>query len=98
MPVDPIMKSILENQKYLISLQKENKDIKKTIKILERKIDIIIDKIQDFEVVLDAAEILEERIAEEEIDYGQEWNPYDDEDFRPEEYENYDDDDIDNGY
>ena len=92
------MKSILENQKYLISLQKENKDIKKTIKILERKIDIIIDKIQDFEVVLDAAEILEERIAEEEINYGQEWNPYDDEDFRPEEYENYDDDDIDNGY
>ena len=98
MPADPIIKSILENQKYLISLQKENKDIKKTIKILERKIDIIIDKIQDFEVVLDAAEILEERIAEEEIDYGQEWNPYDDEDFRPEEYENYDDDDIDNGY
>ena len=99
MPVDPIMKSILENQKYLISLQKENKDIKKTIKILERKIDIIIDKIQDFEVVLDAAEILEERIAAEEIDYGQEWDPYDDEDFNSEQYENYDvDDDINNGY
>ena len=28
MPVDPINKAILENQKHLISLQKENKELK----------------------------------------------------------------------
>ena len=32
MPIDPINKIVLENQKYLISLQKENKELKKILK------------------------------------------------------------------
>lgn len=96
MPVDPLMKNILENQKQIISLQKENKDIKKILKNLERKIDLVLNKIQEFEVVLDAAELLEEQVEKyQESEYNTEWNPYDDEDFETEDYEDYDDEDDD---
>ena len=94
MPVDPINKAILENQKHLISLQKENKELKKALKNIERKLDMVFDKIQDFEVVFDAAEIIEDEI-EKQNEYNTEWNPYDDEDFQVEDYEDYDDDDED---
>jgi len=98
MPADPIIKSILENQKHLISLQKENKELKRIIRNLERKINLVLDKIQEFEVVLDAAELLEEQV-ERQNEYNTEWNPYDDEDFEPEDYEDYDDDgDVISGY
>ena len=94
-----VQKTLLENKKELFSLKKDNKDLKKIIKILERKIDIIIDKIQDFEIVLDAAEILEERIQQDSQEYNTEWNPYEDEDFNIEDYEDNDDDgDIPHGY
>jgi len=94
MPVDPINKAILENQKHLISLQKENKELKKALKNIERKLNMVFDKIQDFEVVFDAAEIIEDEI-EKQNEYNTEWNPYDDEDFQVEDYEDYDDDDED---
>jgi hypothetical protein len=42
---------------------------------------------------MDAAEILEEHMEEEENKYNTEWNPYDDEDYEPEDYEQYGDDD-----
>jgi len=93
-----VQKTLLENKKELFSLKKDNKDLKKIIKILERKIDIIIDKIQDFEIVLDAAEILEERIQQDSQEYNTEWNPYEDEDFNIEDYEDDDDGDIPHGY
>jgi len=98
MPVDPINKAILENQKHLISLQKENKELKKALKNIERKLNMVFDKIQDFEVVFDAAEIIEdeiERQSEYNTEYNTEWNPYDDEDFQVEDYEDYDDDEDD---
>jgi len=94
MPVDPINKVILENQKHLISLQKENKELKKALKNIERKLNMVFDKIQDFEVVFDAAEIIEDEI-ERQSGYNTEWNPYDDEDFQVEDYEDYDDDEDD---
>ena len=94
MPVDPINKVILENQKHLISLQKENKELKKALKNIERKLNMVFDKIQDFEVVFDAAEIIEDEI-ERQSGYNTEWNPYDDEDFQVEDYEDYDDEDDD---
>ena len=100
MPVDPINKAILENQKHLISLQKENKELKKALKNIERKLNMVFDKIQDFEVVFDAAEIIEDEI-EKQNEYNTEWNPYDDEDFQVEDYEDYDDDedgDVIRGY
>ncbi len=91
-------KAIVDNKKELLSIQKENKDLKKIVKTLERKINLILDKIQEFEVVLDAADLLEEQIEkhdQERKEYNTEWNPYDDEDFHIEDYENYDDDDDD---
>jgi len=99
MPVDPINKAVLENQKHLISLQKANQELKKTLKNIEKKLNMIFDKIQDFEVVFDAAEIIEDQL-EKHNEYNKEWSPYDDEDFHPEDYEDYDDDDYDadNGY
>ena len=104
MPVDPIIKSILENQKHLIFLQKENKELKKIIRNIERKINLVLDKIQEFEVVLDAAELLEEQVEKQnESEYNTEWSPYEDEDFESEDYEDYDeydddDDDLAHGY
>ena len=94
MPIDPINKIVLENQKYLISLQKENKELKKILKNIEKKLEILSDKIQEFEVVFDAAEILEEEMDRRD-EYNTEWSPYDDEDFQVEDYEDYDDDDED---
>lgn len=93
-------KAIVDNKKELLSIQKENKDLKRIVKTLERKINLILDKIQEFEVVLDAADLLEEQIekhdqAQKENEYNTDWNPYDDEDFHIEDYENYDDDDDD---
>jgi archaellum component FlaC len=85
-----INKNILENKKEISSLQKEYKDIKKLLKNIERKINLISDKIQEFEIVFDAAEIIEEEIERQMGDYNTEWSPYDDEDFEPEQYEDYD--------
>ena len=99
MPIDPINKALIENQKQLAALQKENKEFKKILKTMERKVDLILDKIQEFEVVFDAAELIEEQIEKQnESDYNSEWSPYDDEDFNPEDYENYDEDDDDSSF
>tara|TARA_Y100000385_G_C12808307_1_gene514952 strand:+ start:215 stop:514 length:300 start_codon:yes stop_codon:yes gene_type:complete len=99
MPIDPTNKLILENQKYLISLQKENKETKKILRALEKKIQILSDKMQEFEIIFDAAEIIEDEIDRNQ-GYKTEWSPYDDEDFQIEDYEHYDDDEdpYNNGY
>ena len=55
---------------------------------------------QEFEIIFDAAEIIEDEIDRNQ-GYKTEWSPYDDEDFQIEDYEHYDDDDEDpynNGY
>ena len=57
----------------------------------------ISNKIQEFEIILDTAEALEEHLEEQEQQdegYSTEWNPYEDEDYNSEGYEdgeNYDD-------
>lgn len=71
--------------------EKEFLAIKKTLKTLDQKIGNVLDKIQEFEIVLDAAEMLENHIEEEEERYNTDWSPYDDEDFQSEDYEDYDD-------
>jgi cell division protein FtsB len=89
-----LSKQISDNSKQLSILEKDNKELKKIIKNLERKINLVLDKIQDFEVVFDAAELIEDQIEKQDKNtYNTEWNPYDDEDFEPEDYENFDDDD-----
>jgi|TARA_B100001778_G_scaffold322604_1_gene315087 peptidoglycan hydrolase CwlO-like protein len=85
---DKITKLILDNKKELLSLQKEHTDIKKTLKKIDQKISNVLDKIQEFEIVLDAAEALEGRLDEEEDEkYNTEWNPDEDEDFNTEDYD-----------
>lgn len=87
-----LYKTILENQKEVIALQKENKDLKKDIKSLTKKIDIVLDKIQEFEIVFDAADIIEEHMENNDNNYSTEWNPYEDEDFDIENYNDEEDD------
>ena len=80
-----------KNDKYA----KEFSDIKKILKKIEQKINEVSNKVQEFEIILDTAEALEEHLEEkEEEGYNTEWNPYDDEDYNSEGYEegdNYDD-------
>ena len=97
--IDSIAKEIIKTNKELHQvddrLSKDNSDIKKILKNLEKKIDLVLRKIQEFEVIMDAAEIIEEHMDDENEKYNTEWNPYDDEDYNTEEYENYDADDED---
>lgn len=88
--LDQLSKEIksLENKQ-----SKEFSDIKKLLKKMDQKLGQILDKIQEFEIIMDAAEMLEEHM-EEKDEYNTEWNPYDDEDYAAEEYEDYDEDEL----
>lgn len=93
-----ITKQITDIEKEISVVSKDNKEFKKILKNLERKINLVLDKIQDFEVVFDAAELIEDQIEKQDKDkYNTEWNPYEDEDFEPENYDD-DDDDVVTGY
>jgi len=91
-------KSILDNKKSIQDIQKENKDIKKILSKIERNLSLLVNKIQEFEIVFDAAEIIEEEIERQIEDYNTDWSPYSDEDFQPEEYEDYDPDEDTHGF
>jgi hypothetical protein len=97
--IDSIAREIIKTNKELHQvddkLSKDNNDIKKILKNLEKKIDLVLRKIQEFEIVMDAAEIIEEHMDDENEKYNTEWNPYDDEDYNAEDYEGYDDNDDD---
>jgi len=66
---------------------------------LNKKMNLILNKVQEFEIVLDAAEIIEEHIEDQESQakdiFNTDWTPYNDEDFGSEDYENYDDNEED---
>jgi hypothetical protein len=98
--IDDVHKEIIKTNKELHSMEdkvcKDIQDIKKIIKNLDKKISTILHKIEEFEVVIDAAELLQSKIDdEEEEDYDSGWRPYDNE-YEPEEYENYDVDGFEN--
>lgn len=86
--IDDIYKELEKNIKDVSSLDskfsKEMTDLKKLLKSLDKKISLILEKVQEFEIIMDAAEILEEHMEEEEDKYNTEWNPYEDN----EDYEN----------
>jgi|TARA_B100001094_G_scaffold318905_1_gene363017 hypothetical protein len=77
---------------YTIRSSKDISDIKKTLKIMERRVLDIANKVQEFEIIMDAADIIEEQIETEENKYNTDWSPYDDEDFHGEYYSDDDDD------
>jgi hypothetical protein len=93
---DNILKQIAKSNQEIhrvdSHLSKDIGDIKRAIKSLDAKMSLLIEKIQQLEVIMDAAEILEEYQDEEQEKYNTEWSPYD-EDYEPEEYDNYDSDD-----
>ena len=79
------------------NIEKGQEKLEQIFLSLDEKINTIYDKIQDFEIVLDAAEILEDQQTDND------WEPYEEREFEIEDYENYDiyDDDDDeeiNGY
>lgn len=82
---DQINKILLENQQYLISISKK-------IQQIDQRIEMILEKIEEFEVIMDASELLEDHIEEQRQLYNTEWDPYDDEDFGNE-YDNYEEED-----
>jgi hypothetical protein len=97
--IENIAKEIIKANKEIHHMEdkfsKDIGDIKKLIKNLEKKIDLVLNKIQEFEIIMDAAELIEEQRDEEEDKYNTEWNPYEDEDYEKEDYENYDNDEDD---
>ena len=87
--IEDISKEILKTNKEMHQIEdklsKDINDIKKLIKNLDKKVDLVLNKIQEFEVIMDAVELMEEQTDDEEEDeYNKEWNPYDDEDFEQE--------------
>ncbi len=93
---DKIIKKLSESQ---LKTDKQLSVIQKILKNLEKQMNIIINKVQEFEIVLDAAEIIEEHIEDQESQardiFNTDWTPYNDEDFGSEDYENYDDNEED---
>ena len=99
--LDKLNKDIIQINKHLKSIDddcnKEFSELKKILKKMDQKVNQISNKIQEFEIILDTAEALEEHLEEQEQQdegYSTEWNPYEDEDYNSEGYEdgeNYDD-------
>lgn len=93
---EKIVKLLQSVKKDLIAFEhkyvKELLDIKKYIKNINTRITEISSKIQEFEVMMDAAELINEQNEDEddeENEYRTEWSPYDVED---EEFYNNDED------
>lgn len=93
--IDDVYKEVAKINKDIQALDKQVSDdiaqIKKFLKGFDKKLSLVLEKIQEFEVIMDAAEIIEEHMEEEEEKYNTEWNPYEDEDYVAEDYESYDD-------
>jgi peptidoglycan hydrolase CwlO-like protein len=88
--IKQIAKSNQEIHRVDNHLSKDISEIKKAIKSLDNKMSILIDKIQELEIIMDAAEILEEFQQEEQEKYNTEWNPY--QEYEAEDYDNYESD------
>jgi peptidoglycan hydrolase CwlO-like protein len=93
--IENITKEIIKANKEIHQMEdkfsKDMNDLKKLIKNLDKKVDLVLNKIQEFEVIMDAAELIEEQMEEEEEEdkYNTEWSPYEDEDYDGESYDNY---------
>jgi hypothetical protein len=91
--IEKILKEILQLDKQILKIEETNSrdlsELKKVVKFINRRLDEIAEKVKEFEVILDEPD-------EDEIQYDDdtdEWMPYDDEDYKAEEYEQYGDDD-----
>lgn len=89
--IDDVFKEVAKISKDIHQIEtshkKEISGIQNTLKGLTRKIDEILAKIQEMEVIMDAAEFLEEHLDAADND-DEEWSPYNEE-YEPEEYEDY---------
>lgn len=89
--IDDLFKEVAKISKDVHQIETTHKkdldNIQKAIKGLTRKVDDILAKIQEMEVIMDAAEFLEEHLDAADNDDG-EWSPYNEE-YEPEDYEDY---------
>lgn len=93
--IENITKEIIKANKEIHQIEdkfsKDINDLKKLIKNIDKKMDLVLNKIQEFEIIMDAVELMEEQIDDEDEDeYNTEWNPYEDEDYEGEDYDNED--------
>lgn len=80
-----IFKAILELNKNITKIEKnqflfsqEMKEVKSLLRTLDRKITNVLEKIQEFEIIIDTMEIMEEADIEEDMEednYDTEWTP-----------------------
>jgi len=90
--IERMLKEILQLDKQILKIEESNNrdlsELKKVVKLINRRLDEIAEKIKEFEIILDEPD-------DEEIEYDNtdEWTPYDDEDYKAEEYEQYGDND-----
>lgn len=84
-------KDIQKISKDISSVQNQTKElseIKRVLKSLDMKLQAVMNKIQEFEVIMDAAELIEDHMNDHDDEDNEDWNPYG-EDYEPEDYENY---------
>ena len=90
--IERMLKEILQLDKEILKIEESNSrdlsELKKVVKFINRRLDEIAEKVKEFEIILDEPD-------DEEIEYDNtdEWTPYDDEDYKAEEYEQYGDND-----
>ena len=72
-------------------VSKEFSDIRTMLKNMDTKIDTIMEKIQEFEIIMDAAELIEDQLDRHEDDQDDEedWMRYDDEEDDEDDYRTY---------
>lgn len=92
--IDDVYKEVIKINKDIQALDKKVSNdiaqIKKFLKGFDKKLSLVLEKIQEFEIIMDAAEMLEEHMEDEEDKYNTEWSPYNDDDYESEDYEDYD--------
>jgi len=92
--IEKTLKEIIQLEKILIGLQegnnKELSNIKKFIRSINKRLDDISDKIQEFEIILDDND--EDNEQDESYKQNDEFIPYDENNFISEDYESYNDD------
>lgn len=98
--IDDLYREMQKLSKEVIAIQgqaKELSEIKRILRGLDLKIQQMASKIQEFEVIMDAAELLEDHMNDHDDEDNEGWNPYGDS-YEAEEYEDYnsDEDEEDN--
>jgi len=93
--IEKTLKDIFRLEKIILGLQEgTNKDLselKKAIKLINKRLDEIAEKVKEFEIILDEPD--EDEIEDDDTD---EWTPYDENNYVSEDYDSYREENNDN--